>query len=246
VRGLFEGRAAALGWGAPSDRPDEPTEDDETRLRRAALLRGLVLLAREAGAVAEAERRFPPHPASPRAQALDPNLLDLVVVAAARRADEARFDELRRRARTETDPAAQRRYLHALARVETPRLVDPAVNLALTDEVPMQDFTSYLGVLLNNRVAREPAWRLVRDRWAEVRAKADSPMLLRRLVEGLGALTERRHLQEVRAFLEAHPIDGAKQATAQTLERLQMDVALRERLMPQIAAWLAARPASRP
>jgi hypothetical protein len=175
------------------------------------------------------------------APTLDPNLLDLVVVAAARRADRARFEELRRRARSETDPASKRRYLHALARVETEGLVEPSVELALSDDVPMQDFTSYLSVLLANRATRDRAFGLIRDRWPEVRAKADSPMLQRRLVEALGALPERRHLDEVRAFLEAHPIEGAKQATAQTLERLQMDVVLRERLMPEISAWLQKR-----
>ena len=77
--------------------------------------------------------------------------------------------------------------------------------------------------------------------FADVRVKADSPMLLRRLVEGLASLPERRHLDEITAFLEAHPIEGAKQATAQTLERMRMDVALRERLVPAVAAWLKAR-----
>jgi puromycin-sensitive aminopeptidase len=102
----------------------------------------------------------------------------------------------------------------------------------------MQDFPSYVGILLGNRATRDLAWRLVQERWEEVRKKADSPMLLRRLVEALGALTERRHLHEVEAFLGAHPIEGAKQAIAQTLERLRMDVALRERLMPEVGAFL--------
>jgi puromycin-sensitive aminopeptidase len=109
----------------------------------------------------------------------------------------------------------------------------------MTDLVPMQDFTSYLSVLLSNRATREEAWRLIRDRWSDVHAKADSPMLLRRLIESLGALPERRHLEEVEAFLAAHPIPAAKQATSQTLERMRMDAALRERLMPEIKAWLA-------
>jgi puromycin-sensitive aminopeptidase len=42
-------------------------------------------------------------------------------------------------------------------------------------------------------------------------------------------------------FLEAHPIDGAKQAIAQTLERMQMDATLRDRILPRISAWLRAR-----
>ncbi|HEY5089566.1 MAG TPA: hypothetical protein VIK30_06335, partial [Polyangia bacterium] len=96
----------------------------------------------------------------------------------------------------------------------------------------------YLATLLGNRATREGAFRLIRDRWTETRAKGDSPMILRRLVEGLAALPERRHLDEVRAFLEAHPIDGAMQATAQTLERMQMDAALRDRILTPIGVWM--------
>ena len=105
----------------------------------------------------------------------------------------------------------------------------------------MQDFSSYVGVLLGNRATREAAFRLVRDRWTETRAKADSPMILRRLVEGLGALPERRHAEEVKAFLAAHPIEGARQAIAQTLERMQMDSDLRDRLLGPVGDWLRAR-----
>jgi puromycin-sensitive aminopeptidase len=235
IAGLFAGTTARLGWRAPLG---AAAEDDETRLRRAALLRARVLLARVPDATAEAEARYAEH-IEGGTSTLDPNLLDVVVTAAARSADEARFEGLRRRARTETDPAAKRRFLHALARVETPALVKRAVELAMTDDVPMQDFTSYMGVLLGNRATREETWELIRDGWDTVRAKADSPILIRRLIESFSVLPERRHLTEVEAFLTRHPIDGAKQATAQTLERLHMDVALRERLIPQVGSWLS-------
>jgi puromycin-sensitive aminopeptidase len=123
--------------------------------------------------------------------------------------------------------------------VELPELVPRSVELALDDFVQMQDFASYLGTLLSNRATREAAWKLIQSRWEAVRKKGDSPMILRRLVEALGALPDRRHLEEVESFLAAHPIEAAKQATAQTLERLRMDVALRERLMPELHEWLA-------
>jgi hypothetical protein len=105
----------------------------------------------------------------------------------------------------------------------------------------MQDFSSFVGVLLGNRATREAAFRLIGERWTETRAKADSPMILRRLVESMATLPERRHLDEVRTFLATHPIDGAKQATAQTLERMQMDADLRDRILGPVGAWLAAR-----
>ena len=66
-------------------------------------------------------------------------------------------------------------------------------------------------------------------------------MLLRRVVEALGNLRERRHLDEARAFLAAHPVPEAQQAMAQTLERLPQDVALRERLVPEVSVWLRGR-----
>jgi puromycin-sensitive aminopeptidase len=227
----FKAVGAELGW-----QPREG-EGDERRLQRAAVLRALTLVAREPHAVMEAQERFALL-AKKSANAVDPNLLDIVVAAAARAADDARFDELQALARAEVDPAAKRRFLHALAMVEAPALVERAVALALTDAVQMQDFSSFMGTLLANRYAREQAWLMLRTRWADVRRKADSPMLLRRLVEALGSLPERSHLVAIEEFLAAHPIEGARQAIAQTLERLRADVALRERLMPEVGAWL--------
>ena len=232
VAAMYGERAAALGW-SPA-----PTEDDEVRLGRAVLLRALAVVARVPEVVSEAAGRLPP---ATGPAGVDPNLLDVVVTAAARTADEARFEDLRARARTETDPAAKRRYLHALARAERPPLPGRAVELALSDDVPMQDFSSYVATLLANRATREATFAMIRDRWAATRAKADSPMILRRLVEALGALPERRHYDDVRAFLEAHPIEGARQAIAQTLERMRMDASLRERILPRVGAWLRAR-----
>jgi len=232
VTELYGGRAGALGWKPAAG------EDDEVRLRRAVLLRALVVIARDQKEVAEAVRRLP---TAGSVGDVDPNLLDVVVTAAARRADDARFEDLRTRVKAETDPASKRRYLHALARAEEGALPARSVEIALGEDVPMQDFASYMSVLLGNRATREAAFAVVRDRWTETRAKADSPMILRRLVEALAGLPERRHYEAVRTFLDSHPIDGAKQAIAQTLERMQMDAALRDRILPRIGAWLRAR-----
>ena len=231
VKGIFAGAGKELGW-APRE-----GEGDERKLQRAAVQRALALVARDPAAVKEAAERFRAHLAR-QPQAVDPNLLDTVVAAAARKADAIGFEELKRLAAAEIDPAARRRYLHALAMVERPELAERAVALALEDNVQMQDFASYLGTLLANRATREAAWSMMRDRWHDVRAKGDSPMILRRLVEVLGSLPERRHLEEVERFLAEHPIEAARQAVAQTLERLRMDVALRERLLPEISAFL--------
>ena len=58
----------------------------------------------------------------------------------------------------------------------------------MTSTTLMQDFTSYMSVLLGNRAAREETWTLIRDGWDTVRAKADSPILIRRLIESFSVL----------------------------------------------------------
>ncbi len=235
VERLFSAQLAEVGWDAKKG------EAARSRQRRAALLRALGLVARRPQVVAEAARRLDRF-FSGDASAIEANLHDALVTMAARAGNAARFDELLRHYEAEKDPAFRRRYLHALAAFEAPELADRARALAFGEAVQLQDLATYCGALLANPVARDPFWRDLQARWGEILARASgAPMLLRRIVEALGALPERRHLDQVERFLAEHPIDVAKQATLQTLERMRQDVALRERLLAPVAAWLERR-----
>ncbi|GEJ57029.1 M1 family metallopeptidase [Anaeromyxobacter diazotrophicus] len=226
---------ARAGWDPA------PGEPDALRMRRAALLRALALVAREPAAVAEGARRLDRFLGGDAA-ALEPNLHDAAVAMAARAGDERRFEALRARFKVEPDPALKRRYLTGLALFEDPALAARAEALAFGDEIPLQDAASYMGALLANRTAREGFWGALRQRWDAVQQRVGgAPMLLRRVVEAVGQLPERRHLEEATAFFAAHPVPAARQAIAQTLERMRQDVALWERLGPAVARWLAAR-----
>jgi hypothetical protein len=66
-------------------------------------------------------------------------------------------------------------------------------------------------------------------------------MLLRRVVEATGWLTTPGELAEARALFAVHPVEAARSAVEQTLERLAEDVALRELSGPDIGRWLAGR-----
>jgi puromycin-sensitive aminopeptidase len=173
---------------------------------------------------------------------LEVNLHEAAVVMAARAGDARRFEALRARFPVEPDPAFQRRYLVGLAQFEDAALATRAQDLAMGEEVPLQDAASFMGALLANRTAREPFWRTLRDRWDAVQKRiGGAPMLLRRVVEAVGQLPERRQLDEANAFFAAHPISAATQAIAQTLERMRQDVALWERAEPAVAKWLEGR-----
>jgi puromycin-sensitive aminopeptidase len=216
-------------------------EDDATRLRRAAFVRAVGLVSRERRVVTEGSARLDRFLAGELA-ALEPNLHEPAVVMASRAGDARRFDALRARFPVEPDPAFQRRYLVGLALFEDPPLAARAREMAFGEEVPLQDSASFMGALLGNRTARDPFWRELRERWDVVLKRVGgAPMLLRRVVEAVGQLPERRHLDEAAAFFAAHPIPAARQAIAQTLERMRQDVALWERAEPAVGKWLDAR-----
>jgi puromycin-sensitive aminopeptidase len=222
----------AAGWDA------RPGERDPDRLRRAALVRAIGLVAREPQVVAEASARLERFMAG-EAGALEANLHEPAVVMASRAGDAARFEALRSRFPREPDPAFQRRYLVGLAQFEDPALASRAQEMAFTEEIPLQDSASFMGALLANRTARDAFWRMLRDRWDTVQKRVGgAPMLLRRVVEAVGLLPERRHLDEASAFFAEHPIPAARQAVAQTLERMRQDVALWERAEGAVGRWL--------
>jgi puromycin-sensitive aminopeptidase len=235
VRALLSGAQRDMGWEA------RPGEADEPRLTRAALVRAVGLVGRDPAIAAEATRRLDLFTGG-EASALEPNLHDAAVAMAARDGDEARFEAFRALYARETEPAFRRRWLLALAAFEAPGLAERAINLLLGDGVPLQDFAAFAAGLLANRTARGPFWATLREAWPEVSARlANAPMLLRRVVEAVGWLTTRAELDEARAFFAATPVEPARAAVEQTLERLAEEVALRERTSPAIAGWLSSR-----
>ncbi|HET8734795.1 MAG TPA: M1 family aminopeptidase [Anaeromyxobacteraceae bacterium] len=216
-------------------------DDGEARLRRAALVRGTAVVARDRAVSEALVARLDRFLGGDRA-ALEPNLHDAAVAVAARDGDAARFAALRRLARDEKDPALQRRYRMAVALPESPALAREAAEIPFGDEVPLQDLAAFAGALLGNRAAAGTFWTLLRERWEPFQARlADAPLMLRRVIEGVGALTGRERLEEARAFFAAHDVPAARQGVSQTLERLAQDVALWERIGPAVGAWLAAR-----
>jgi puromycin-sensitive aminopeptidase len=224
-----------VGWEAREG------EADATRLRRAAVVRALGLIARSPEVVAEAARRLDRFLGG-EAAALEANLQEPAVAMVARAGDARRFETFRERYREETDPTFKRRYLLALAAFEDPELAGRARGMALSEEVALQDSAFFVATLLSNRAARDPFWTTMRERWDAVEARvAGAPMLLRRVIEAIGQLPERRHLEEAEALLAAHPAEAAKQAVAQTLERMRQDIELHERIRPAVGTWVASR-----
>lgn len=233
VARAFAARLERAGWEPAAD------ESDGQRLERAQLVRAMALVARAPQAVAEARRRV--QASADGGPPIDPNLLDSAHLAAARAGDAAWFDWLLGRLSAETDPAARRRYLVSLASFEEPALCQRALDLIVTEVVPMQDVSTFVGTLLAGPATADRAFDHLAAHFPEVARRAAAPMLLRRIVESLGELSHRR--AEVEALLSAPQVAAAlsavPQAVRQTRERLRLDEEVRARALPEVRAWLA-------
>jgi aminopeptidase N len=228
----FRPQLGALGW--------EPAagEEDDTRLRRSALV-GLLgdiaewePLVREAGSRCSAYLRD--------RTSLDANLADSVVALAARTGEVSRYESFLKAVADAATPQDRRRFLFALGEFRDPRLVDRTLDLALGETVPTQDVVFVLIRLLTNRAARERTWAFVKKNWTTLRRRMP-PMLVTRLVEATPALQTAIWRRDVASFFRAHPLPTARRALQQALERFDLNAELRRREAPGLRRWFESR-----
>ncbi len=218
-----------LGWDA------RPAEADDRRLRRAVLIGLLGEIADWPPVLASAAARFNLYLA--HRDAIDPNLADSVVTLAARAGDAARFDAMLAAFEHATTPQERRRFLFGLTEFRTPKLIDRALALCLTDRVPTQDVVFVVARLLANREARLRTWAFVKQRWPRLRRRMP-PMLATRLVETTPVLGTKWR-RDVAAFFRENPLPTGGRSLDQALERFDLDTAFCKVAAPPFAKWLA-------
>jgi puromycin-sensitive aminopeptidase len=227
---LFMPQLIHCGWDA------KPAESDDTRLRRAAVVRVLAEVAHaptvSSTAAARAMRYLDDR------TSLDPNLVDTAVFVGGRDGDADRFERYRAALRDARTPQERRRFQLALAAFRLPELIDRTLGLTLTDDVPTQDVALVLIRAFANPAARERTWRFITRRWTQLRRRLP-PMMIARVIEATPALQTPAMMREVAAFFGAHPVPTATRALRQALERFELNNELRRRTAPGLARWLA-------
>ncbi|MBI4495128.1 MAG: M1 family metallopeptidase [Chloroflexi bacterium] len=220
VEELFRPAFQRLGW-SPA-----PGEDDETRLRRAEVLRALGCVARAEDVVGEARRQLERHWAAPGS--VDANLLDVLVAIAAQQGDEALFEAYLARSQGPVPPDEQYRHRIGLGAFEDPALVQRALALALAPAIQTQDVGFLLCRLLANEAATEAAWRFIQQCWDEL-VRRLPPLMVRRVIQATVNLGTAQARQEVEAFFTRHPVEATERTLRQALEELDLLVAFRAR-----------------
>jgi hypothetical protein len=158
---------------------------------------------------------------------VDPNVAGAVSSVVAKIGGEADYQSFLDRFRNPTTPQEEIRYLYSLADFPHESLVRRTLDLSVT-EVRGQNAPFLLAYALMNRGYGPVAWEFVKEHWDELMEKFTEP-LIPRMLEAITVLSEPALAADVKAFLGAHPLKSGQKTVDQALERLDVQVAFRQR-----------------
>jgi aminopeptidase N len=137
------------------------------------------------------------------------------------------------------NPQDKYRYLYGLAAFADPALVRRTFDLILGPDVRAQDTQIFLGALLASPDARDLAWDLMQQHWAELQKKNAAG--LGYAVGALSTFCNAKRADEIRTFFTAHKVPEAERTLQQTLERVGSCAHFAEAQRPKLDAWMAGR-----
>jgi puromycin-sensitive aminopeptidase len=217
VRGLINPAYEELG---PEPRPGD---SDRDRALRGVLFEALGVLGGNIDVQSRAHVILDIGALEP-----DPALVAASVNIVAATGTSSDFDEFIRRMKNAPTPQEELRYLGALADFPDPDLIARLVRMTLTDEVRSQNAPLLLRRALSNRDAGEIAWFFVSSEWEAITTRLPSNSIAR-FLEGIRGLSRSGTAAEVMVFFETHEVPQGDKILAQHLERLEVNVALRQR-----------------
>ncbi|WP_419918055.1 M1 family metallopeptidase [Candidatus Poriferisocius sp.] len=244
VRDMVEPAWSRLGW-APVG-----TEDDRTRELRGVLVRIMALEGNDTGVTERCRKlmaaenidpalaAIPEQAPSPRlplmaAENIDPALAAAAVAVVAATGDRTDYEELRKRFRNAPTPQLELRYLTALTAFGDPVLMDRTLAATLDGTVRSQDAGFVIRGCLENRELGPQAWAFTTEHWDEINRRLPSA-IIPRMLGGICALSTPGMAQSVRSFLDDHPVPQGSMIVAQHLERLHINVGLRNRVEQEL------------
>ncbi|HVM08974.1 MAG TPA: M1 family metallopeptidase [Acidimicrobiales bacterium] len=226
VRKLVRPAFDRVGWRATAG------EGEKVPTLRAQLLTTLGTVGADEEIRAEAKRL---HAAFLEDRtAVDPDVVPALISIVAETGGEGEYAAALDRVRNGATPQEVVRYLHALAMFPHEALVRRTLDLAVSDEVRTQDAPYLVNQALGNSHQNGLVWEWVKQHWDELMGRYPDNSHAR-MLENVAALHAPETAADVRSFLEAHPIKAGQKTVEQTLERLDVNVAFRQREADRIA-----------
>jgi aminopeptidase N len=220
-RHLLQPVLGRLGWQA------RPGEDAETLRLRDALIEALGRFD-DADTTARARSMFAAFVAAPSVP-LDPSIRQGVVRTAARSADEATFDTLRRQIRGARSQEDEFLFGGAMVRVRDPALVRRVMELGLTDEWRPGAAHWYMRNIGLYSGHPAPARDFIVEHFPAVQAKASQMSRAWTLPSAFAGFSEKGEVERLLSLQRRLLGEEAMSAAEQVAEQIREKAAVRER-----------------
>lgn len=220
LAGLYGTALERLGWEA---KPGESARDSELR---GTLISALGSAAKDQDAIRrsrELHAKYLEDPAS-----IDPNVASAVarVVASNGTADD--YSVYIQRFKNASTPQEERRYQTNLGGFPGEAEIANTLKLAMSGEIRTQDSPYLVGYALGNQEQGEQVWRFITENWDEM-MKVFPDNSIVRMAGGIRAFSKPEMAAEIEKFFETHKVPTGELTMQQHLEKLRVNVALRER-----------------
>jgi cytosol alanyl aminopeptidase len=237
---LYRGLATKLGWAAKKGEADDQVE------LRGSVLGFMAMTAKDPGARAEAKKRGLAYlgygkDGAIHPEAVDPNLLGVVLGVTGEEADPALWDAMRATFLKTTDDLARRRLLFGLGSARGATTSARARDFALDPALHTTEVLTPIAIQMHGEETREAAWRWVEEHYDAFIARVSQHHGRPQVFALPDGFCDEAHLAEVERFLSprAPSIDGAPRVLASTLEHIRLCAAQRRAEEPAVRAFFA-------
>jgi aminopeptidase N len=236
ARSVVRPAFAVVGWDA------KPGESVGTQSVRRRLIEHLGEWD-DPAVVSEARRRFGAFVAN-RAS-LGPDEQGIVLQIVAQHADQAAFDQLHAIAKSSENETQARRYYQALIAVRDPKLLQQALEIVISPELPPQAAGQRSRWITEN-VSADPAlvWQFYKAHADELTATRSEFQRALSAASLPSTFWNAAPLSELQAFVATRDAGAPAQFVARGMEQARFQLALRDRLVPAADAYVGAHPSA--
>ncbi len=174
------------------------------------------------------------------AGSVEPNVAAAATGVVASKGDSAQYEVFVEKHHNPTTPQEERRYQSALSAFPGEAEMDRTLAMTLDGTVRTQDAPYLLAVCMRNKEQGYKAWQFVKDNWEQINKDFPSNSIVR-MLSGVTSLSKSDEAADVLTFFEDHEVPQGQLTLQQTLEKLRVNVALRERESGAFSDSLIAR-----
>ena len=227
---LYGSALSRLGWDA---RDGDSPRDLELR---GVLARSLAVSARDADALSRLRQLHDQHLAG---ESVEPNLVSASTSAVAVVGTANDYETFVGRFKDAPTPQEERRYMGSLAAFPGEGEMCNTLDMCLSDDVRSQDAPYLIATCLMNRHHGFKAWEFVKSHWNEMLETYPDNSIVR-MVGGIRSLSKPDQAADIKHFFETHSVPTGELTLEQYFERLDVNVAFRQREVGPLTEWLLA------